>query len=168
MTTEYEKNEHEIRYAFYDSPIGIIRVAGTEEFIVSVHFDNKIVDWIEESTELLKNCIRQLDEYFLKERQQFDLPLKIEGTTFQKQVWEEVQKVPFGKTASYLEIAEKVNNPKAVRAVGNANRTNPIVIIIPCHRIIGSDGSLTGYGGGIYRKEWLLKHELKSLENISQ
>jgi methylated-DNA-[protein]-cysteine S-methyltransferase len=101
----------------------------------------------------------QLDEYFEGKRKKFDLLLEPMGTDFQKKVWKHLVKVPFGKTASYLDVAMALGEMKATRAVGSANGRNPIVIIIPCHRVIGSNGSLTGYGGGMWRKEWLLKHE---------
>ena len=100
-----------------------------------------------------------MDEYFRKQRKVFELPLKPEGTDFQKKVWQALTQVPYGKTSTYKEIAERTGDLKAVRAVGGANRKNPIAIIIPCHRIIGSDNHLTGYAGGLWRKEWLLRHE---------
>jgi len=113
----------------------------------------------------LKDCIRQLDEYFKGKRMTFDLPLIISGTDFQKKVWNELKKIPFGKTASYKDIALKAGNVKAVRAAGNANNKNKIAVIIPCHRVIGSDGKLSGYAGGVKRKKWLLEHERNFLIN---
>ncbi len=100
-----------------------------------------------------------MDEYFNKKRKKFDLPLQPQGTNFQKAVWDALLEVPYGTTVSYFDIAKKVDNPKAVRAAGGANGKNPITIIIPCHRIIGSNGKLVGYGGGLWRKKWLLQHE---------
>lgn len=105
------------------------------------------------------DCFQQLDEYFAHRRQQFSLKLNPQGTAFQKRVWQHLLKIPFGKTTSYLEIAEALGARKALRAVGAANGRNPIPIIIPCHRVIGRDGDLIGFGGGIWRKEWLLRHE---------
>jgi methylated-DNA-[protein]-cysteine S-methyltransferase len=113
----------------------------------------------DKSNTVLRNVMHQLDEYFEKEREKFDLPLMPSGTEFQRNVWDALQHVPFGQTASYKEIAERVGDVKAVRAVGGANGKNPIPIIIPCHRIIGSDEHMVGYAGGLWRKEWLLKHE---------
>jgi len=112
-----------------------------------------------EIPQCLKDCVRQLDEYFIGKRKEFELELLPQGTPFQMKVWQKLMEIPYGKTASYKDIAEAVDSPKAVRAVGGANNKNKICIIIPCHRVIGSDGSLVGYGGGIWRKEWLLKHE---------
>ncbi|MEE8416616.1 MAG: methylated-DNA--[protein]-cysteine S-methyltransferase [Desulfobacterales bacterium] len=107
----------------------------------------------------LKACLKQIDEYFKGKRKEFLLNLEPLGTNFQKRVWQQLRKISFGETVSYGDIANAIDNPNACRAVGNANRINPICIIIPCHRVIGSDGSLTGYGGGLWRKEWLLEHE---------
>jgi O-6-methylguanine DNA methyltransferase len=97
--------------------------------------------------------------YFKGRRQKFSVPLLLQGTDFQKSVWRQLKKIPFGRTASYAEIAKAIGNPRAFRAVGNANNKNPIPIMIPCHRVIGSDGQLVGFGGGLWRKEWLLSHE---------
>lgn len=112
----------------------------------------------------LKECVRQLDEYFRGERRVFTIRLMPEGTDFHQKVWREVRRIPFGKTASYKEVAASIGKEKAVRAVGNANRLNKISIIIPCHRVIGSNGELVGYGGGLWRKEWLLAHEQRVQE----
>jgi len=102
---------------------------------------------------------RQLKEYFAGQRREFDLPLRMNGTEFQERVWRELAKIPFGETRSYGQLAKRLDNPNGSRAVGLANGRNPIAIIVPCHRVIGADGSLTGFGGGIDRKEWLLAHE---------
>jgi methylated-DNA-[protein]-cysteine S-methyltransferase len=107
-------------------------------------------------------CLRQLEDYFKGRRQKFDVPLVLEGTDFQKAVWRQLKKIPFGQTASYGDVARAIDRPRAYRAVGNANNKNPVPLIIPCHRVIGSDGKLVGFGGGIWRKQWLLDHE-KSL-----
>ena len=103
--------------------------------------------------------IKQLDEYFNRKRTVFDLPLDLQGTEFQLRVWNELLKIPFDRTITYKELALKLGNLKAIRAVGTANGANPVSIIIPCHRVIGSDGSLTGYAGGLWRKKWLLEFE---------
>jgi O-6-methylguanine DNA methyltransferase len=108
---------------------------------------------------VIDEALHQVAAYLAGTRQTFDLPLLLHGTAFQRQVWAQLRKVPYGHTASYRDIALAIGRPKAVRAVGAANGQNPISIIVPCHRVIGSDGSLTGYGGGLWRKEWLLRHE---------
>jgi methylated-DNA-[protein]-cysteine S-methyltransferase len=146
--------------AYYQSPIGSIEITGSNTEIYSIYFieEHKQTSSKVTSTEIQK-CITQLNEYFLKERKEFTLTLKPKGTKFQGKVWIELLKVPFGKTRSYLEQSKQLGDVKAIRAVATANGKNPISIIIPCHRIIGSDGSLTGYAGGIWRKKWLLEHE---------
>ena len=116
-------------------------------------------DWTVEETDLIKETKRQLDEYFAGKRKEFDIPTRLEGTEFQKRVWEELRKIPYGKTVTYKDIAEAVGCQKGFRAVGLANNRNPISIIYPCHRVIGSNGSLTGYGGGLDVKEKLLELE---------
>lgn len=126
-----------------------------------------IDDAIETSTEIpevLQDCAKQLSEYFNGTRKEFNLKLNPQGTEFQKRVWNELLNVPYGKTKTYLEQTKKLGDAKAIRAVASANGKNPIWIIIPCHRIIGSDGSLTGYAGGIWRKKWLLAHENSSTQ----
>jgi methylated-DNA-[protein]-cysteine S-methyltransferase len=107
----------------------------------------------------LSLALRQLSEYFAGSRREFDLPLRMHGTDFQKRVWHELTEIPYGQTWSYGELAKRIDNPSASRAVGLANGRNPISILVPCHRVIGADGSLTGYGGGLDRKRWLLAHE---------
>ncbi len=109
----------------------------------------------------LQECLKQLDEYFQGKRTVFDVPLSLVGTTFQKRVWEALLAIPYGKTATYKEIAASVGNIRSTRAVGGANHRNPVSIIVPCHRVIGASGGLTGYGGGLSRKAWLLDHEKK-------
>ncbi|MCD4747489.1 MAG: methylated-DNA--[protein]-cysteine S-methyltransferase [Bacteroidales bacterium] len=155
-----EKYTNDLSKAFYKSPIGYLEIAGTENGIYSVSFRNEAEE-IKDIPKFLQNCVKQLDEYFNGKRKEFDIKLDIQGTSFQKQVWNELIKIPFGKTSTYLEIAKKIKNPKAVRAVGNANRNNKIGIVIPCHRVIGTNGKLTGFAAGIWRKEWLIKHENK-------
>ena len=145
--------------AYYESEIGLIEIAGTEDGILSVDFvEEKSVD-NPRIPPLLKRCVKQLDEYFGGRRKAFSVNLLPEGTDFQKKVWNELVEIPFGETRSYKDMAASIGNIKAVRAVGNANGKNKIGIIIPCHRVIGNNGKLVGYGGGLWRKEWLLKHE---------
>ena len=147
------------KVTYYKTPIGTARIVGDESGIASV----SVVDSDQESSEVipepLQECVRQLDEYFKKERKVFSLKLNPEGTDFQQRVWEELQRIPYGEKRSYMQQAENMGDPKAIRAVANANAKNPLWIIVPCHRIIGSDGSLTGYAGGLWRKRWLLEHE---------
>lgn len=114
---------------------------------------------VDETPQLLEEAVQQLKEYFSKSRTQFSLKLNPQGTEFQKKVWNTLQTVDFGKTRTYQQIANTLGDPKVIRAAASANGRNPIAIIIPCHRIIGSDGSLTGYAGGLHRKKWLLEHE---------
>lgn len=151
-----------IETAYYQSPIGNLEIKGDKNGIQSILFieDERHSELVSGShSDELQNCVTQLDEYFNKKRTEFDLKLNPNGTKFQKKVWKELQKVPFGKTRSYLEQSTILGDVKAIRAVASSNGKNPISIIIPCHRIIGSDGSLTGYAGGLWRKKWLLEHE---------
>lgn len=146
--------------AYYSSPIGTIEIKGTLGGIISLYFvEQNIVS--SNIPDCLKECIQQLDEYFRGVRKEFTVKLIIEGTEFRKKVWYKLLDIPYGETYSYMDIANAIGNKKAVRAVGGANHNNKISIIIPCHRVIGASGSLTGYGGGLWRKEWLLNHEHK-------
>ena len=141
----------------YDTYAGRIGIAEENGAITHLIFSER--DWTVEETDLIKETKRQLDEYFAGKRKEFDIPTRLEGTEFQKRVWEELRKIPYGKTVTYKDIAEAVGCPKGFRAVGLANNRNPISIIYPCHRVIGSNGSLTGYGGGLDVKEKLLELE---------
>ena len=145
--------------ACYKSPLGNIEIVGTHESIVELNFVEDAAFTDSELPFCVKACLKQIDEYFRGRRQEFLLNLSPMGTAFQKSVWQELGKIPYGNVASYQDIANSIGKPNACRAIGAANGKNPISIIIPCHRIIGSDGGLTGYGGGLWRKEWLLKHE---------
>jgi len=152
------------QYCYYQSPIGKLLLIGNEGLLEELHFPNSLEqiqipeDWQDDETCFL-NVLQQLTEYFAGNRQEFDLKIAPKGTAFQKGVWQELQRIPFGQTASYGEIARRVGNSKASRAVGMANGKNPIPIIVPCHRVIGKDGSLTGFGGGLDVKRQLLKLE---------
>ncbi len=146
----------------YDSPIGVIEILGTDETICSIMFSEK--NTVENSKQVdtpktLDECFVQLDQYFKGERLEFTFPYVVEGTDFQKKVWTALTRIPFAETGSYRDIAVSIGSEKAVRAVGSANGKNKLSIAIPCHRIIGSNGKLTGYAGGLWRKEWLLQHE---------
>ncbi|ARV08073.1 cysteine methyltransferase [Polaribacter sp. SA4-10] len=148
---------------YYKTPIGTAKIIGDENGIQSVSvldddaISNESLNL--KTPECLEDCVLQLEEYFTGERTNFDLKLNPKGTTFQKKVWTALLNIPFNKTKTYLEQSKALDNVKAIRAVAAANGKNPIWIIIPCHRVIGSDGSLTGYAGGIWRKKWLLEHE---------
>jgi len=144
---------------YYKTPIGTAKIVGNENGINSVSVIDKEIKTHEEIPKYLEDCVQQLDEYFNGERTEFQLKLNPQGTDFQKRVWNELLNVPYGKTRTYLEQTKTLGDVKAIRAVASANGKNPIWIIIPCHRIIGSDGSLTGYASGLWRKKWLLQHE---------
>jgi methylated-DNA-[protein]-cysteine S-methyltransferase len=142
-----------------NSPLGFTKIVGDEDGICAVtvlNSEEKITDIIPIE---LEDCVIQLQEYFEGSRTAFDLKLNPQGTDFQKQVWKHLEQIPYGKTISYLELSKQIGDVKAIRAVANANGKNPLWIIVPCHRVIGSDGSLTGYAGGLHRKKWLLEHE---------
>lgn len=145
--------------AYYKSELGIIKVTAEDDAITSLYFQDEAPVVPAPENAILKECLRQLDEYFCGKRQSFTLKLKPAGTEFQKRVWDELLKIPFGKTISYLELANRLGDKKLIRAVGGANGRNKISVIIPCHRVIGNNGELIGYGGGLWRKEWLLNHE---------
>ena len=153
-------------YCFYQSPFGLIRICKTGGFLTRVEFFEQSPESkqsqsesIQISNSLLKDASSQLGEYFEGRRQKFDLPLKPHGTEFQRSAWESLLSIPYGETRSYLQQAEYIHNPKAIRAIGQANSRNPIQIIIPCHRVIAKNGSLTGYAGGLKRKKRLLELE---------
>jgi methylated-DNA-[protein]-cysteine S-methyltransferase len=157
----------QIYTTFYTSPLGLLKLAATTDFVCGLSFvEEKMANEAEKETEnvsflppFLQICTQQLDEYFAHIRKEFTLPLFPQGTDFQQTVWQELQKIPFGTTISYMMLAKRLGNEKVIRAAGTANGKNPIAIIIPCHRVIGADGSLTGYAGGLHRKKWLLEHE---------
>lgn len=144
--------------AFINSPLGITRIVGDENGIteISVLSEGSISFEIPEH---LKNAVSQLQEYFDGNRTDFTFQLQPKGTDFQQKVWQELLTIPFGKTMSYLDLSKKLGDVKAIRAVASANGKNPLWIVVPCHRVIGTDGSLTGYAGGLWRKKWLLEHE---------
>lgn len=148
---------------YYHSPVGVLRISGTESYIFEVHFMNEEEEMIAPDylPATLINCTEQLIQYFNGERKNFDLPLNQLGTVFQQEVWIELRTIPYAKTISYLDLARRIGDSKATRAVANANGKNNIAIIVPCHRVIGSNKELIGYGGGLWRKKWLLEHEIK-------
>ena len=157
--------------AIYESPIGHVRIIEESGYIIEI----RTLDTIEESeigllqtepNDILKACIKEIEEYFDGTRQTFTFQYKNKGTAFREKVWHELEKIPYGKTISYGTLAMMIGNKNAARAVGSANHHNNLWLIVPCHRVIGADGSMTGYGGGIWRKEWLLAHEKKHSEGI--
>lgn len=150
--------------AVYESPIGKIAICATERGISALDFKDDAKASTGKAARdnvFLQACVKQIDEYFKGTRTTFDVPLDLRGTPFRMSAWRALLLIPYGDTWSYGKVAEQIGRPKAVRAVGGANHHNPISIIVPCHRVIGSDGKLTGYGGGLWRKEWLLEHEAK-------
>lgn len=150
-----------IDIAFLNTPIGYIRICGDEKGLCEIDFVDEKIKVIPKtnSNKYINECVLQLKEYFAGKRKKFNLKLNITGTDFQKKVWNELINIPYGEIVSYNEIAKKIKNPRASRAVGQAVGNNKFSIVIPCHRVIGNNGKLTGYASGIWRKEWLLKHE---------
>lgn len=142
-----------------NSPLGFTKIIGDIDGIYSVSILNSEEKTTDIIPECLEDCVIQLNEYFAGTRKEFNLKLNPEGTEFQKIIWQLLEMIPFGKTTTYLELSKQYGDVKAIRAVANANGKNPLWILVPCHRVIGSDGSLTGYAGGLHRKQWLLEHE---------
>lgn len=146
----------------FSSPLGFIKITGSETYITSVLFVEEEVKSSFDLPPVFAQCQQELAEYFSGKRQHFTINIQPQGTSFQKQVWEQLMQIPFGETTSYGEIARRMNkHERSSRAVGSANGQNPVAIIIPCHRVIAEDGKLTGYAGGLWRKNWLLQHEGK-------
>ena len=144
---------------FYDTPVGKLIIGEENGSITRVTWTQLPKNYLQEETELILKCKNQLDEYFAGKRKTFDLPLAPKGTDFQKKVWNALQEIPYGEIRNYKDIAVAVDNPRGCQAVGGANGKNPIAIIIPCHRVVGTGGKLTGYAWGIEKKQWLLAHE---------
>lgn len=148
----------------YKSPIGILEIIGTVQAISSILFvERELMENTvqEETPQVLKDCLAQMDDYFKGELHEFTFPYVMNGTIFQQSVWNALKGITYAQTGSYKDIAVSIGNEKAIRAVGSANGRNKLTIVIPCHRIIGTNGKLTGYAGGLWRKEWLLQHEQK-------
>lgn len=154
-----------IRYCMYDSPVGPLLVAADDAALVAIEFPSsrhpvaRGGDWVEGDNAVLARTRRQLGEYFAGKRTTFDLPLGPRGTEFQRGVWRTLASIPYGETVSYAQLASRIGKPSAMRAVGAANGRNPLPIVLPCHRVIGADGSLTGFGGGLPTKQFLLELE---------
>jgi methylated-DNA-[protein]-cysteine S-methyltransferase len=162
-------------HTYYHSPLGTLSIKASEDAITEILFLNshkgiKVnedeIDFSPSPSPVINKCIKQLDEYFSGERKVFDMPLSYTGTIFQKEVWSELMNIPFGKNISYLELSKRIENVKAIRAVGTANGSNKICIVVPCHRVIGSNGSLVGYGGDLWRKKWLIDHEARFAHGV--
>lgn len=152
---------HAVEYL--ETPLGPMRISATDRGLTEARFvEGAGLNELPAGNSVTAAAVSQLREYFAGNRRTFDLPLAAVGTAFRQQVWQALQKIPYGQTCSYRDIAQVIGNPKAVRAVGTSNGSNPIAIIVPCHRVVGADGRLTGYAGGLERKQWLL-----DLENCS-
>jgi len=157
-------------YYVIESPIGPLHLAATNKVLTAIHHSfERLKDWNKndvifenEKNIIIEKTILQLTEYFDGKRKKFNIPLELSGTNFQLKAWEALKKIPYAKTVSYSDQAKLIENPKASRAIGNANNANPISIIIPCHRVIGKSGKLVGYGGGLDRKDYLLELEQKN------
>ena len=145
--------------AYIETPLGVAKIKGDENGVTSITILNSKETITDNIPEVLEDTVYQLREYFKEERKEFQLKLNPEGTDFQKRVWKALEEIPYGKTVSYLQLSKTLGDPKAIRAVAAANGKNPLWIVIPCHRVLGSDGSLTGYAGGLARKKWLLALE---------
>jgi methylated-DNA-[protein]-cysteine S-methyltransferase len=149
---------------YYQSPVGLLKITGTADFISGVTFHDtsqKAEGNKKQVAPLLIQCVEQLIQYFNGQRRVFELPINQPGTPFQQSVWNELMLINFGKTISYIELARKTGDSKATRAVAGANGKNNVAIIVPCHRVIGANRELVGYGGGLWRKKWLLEHEAR-------
>jgi methylated-DNA-[protein]-cysteine S-methyltransferase len=149
---------------YYHSPVGLLKISGTKDFISEVSFHDttqKSDGSKKDIPPMVINCIEQLIQYFNGERRIFELPINQQGTSFQQETWNQLMTIPFGKTISYIQLAIRTGDPKATRAVASANGRNNVAIIVPCHRVIGANRELVGYGGGLWRKKWLLEHEMK-------
>jgi methylated-DNA-[protein]-cysteine S-methyltransferase len=154
----------DIQTTYYHSPIGLLKISGNENFITEISFEDKVQrpdNKKRNLSPLMIQAIEELIQYFNGERRQFELPVNQPGTEFQKEVWNELMAIPYAKTISYLELARRTGDSKATRAVANANGRNNVCVIVPCHRVIGANGELVGYSGGLWRKKWLLEHEMK-------
>ncbi|MDB4924585.1 methylated-DNA--[protein]-cysteine S-methyltransferase [Mucilaginibacter sp.] len=147
----------------YKTPVGIAQITEEDGFISSIHVLDDEQEIMPAQSPLLNAAIQQLDEYFAGTRKVFDFPIKQQGTDFQQQVWQQLLQISYGCTISYAQQANQMNNILAIRAIAAANGKNNLWIVVPCHRVIGSNGSLTGYAGGLWRKQWLLQHEAKVL-----
>jgi methylated-DNA-[protein]-cysteine S-methyltransferase len=146
---------------YYQTPIGTCKITEQDGFISAISILDEAVEPTEPETPVLQLAINQLEEYFAGTRKVFDLPIKQDGTDFQQQVWQCLMQIDYGKTITYTKQSKLMNNPLAIRAIAAANGKNNLWVVVPCHRVIGANGELTGYAGGLWRKKWLLEHEAK-------
>lgn len=156
-----------MHHLLYNSPIGPLLIRGSEKGVQCIRFHHGATPGLlkeEEIPDCLAEAVEQLTEYFCQLRHTFDLKLDLQGTSFQRSVWDTLQHIGWGQTLSYSQLADRIGSPGAARAVGMANAQNPCLIVLPCHRVIGSNGVLTGYAGGLLRKQWLLQHEQQVLQ----
>lgn len=148
-----------VENVYIKTPLGICKIIGSKQGVSEISILDEAVEVSLKIPDYLQECVNQLEEYFYGNRKIFELQLDYSGTDFQKSVWQSLTTIPYGKTSTYLKQARLLGDEKAIRAVATANGKNPFWIVLPCHRVVGSDGSLTGYAGGIWRKKWLLEHE---------
>jgi methylated-DNA-[protein]-cysteine S-methyltransferase len=153
---------------YYKSPLGVIKITATDNYISSIHFIDNEAEVITDgkTTPLLNQCVEELIEYFNGMRNNFNIPVHQAGTVFQSKVWSELMNIRFGRTISYMDLAKRLGDPKAIRAAASTNGKNQLCIVVPCHRVIGSNQSLVGYAGGLWRKKWLLEHENKIANGV--
>jgi methylated-DNA-[protein]-cysteine S-methyltransferase len=148
---------------YHQTPVGVVRITEEDNFITSIAILDDKFEIKAAKSPLLKLTVEQLDEYFAGDRKVFDLPIRQSGTEFQQKVWEQLLKIEYGTTISYLQQSKLMKNPLGIRAIAAANGKNSLWIVVPCHRVIGSNGSLTGYAGGLWRKQWLVAHEARTM-----
>jgi methylated-DNA-[protein]-cysteine S-methyltransferase len=158
--------------AIYDSPVGSLLIEAMDDAITALLFKEEkdirqLTSNATANSKLINNCIQQLNEYFDGTRRQFDFPFQQNGTPFKQKIWLALTQIPYGQTISYMEVSKRTGDVKAIRAVGTTNGKNQLSILVPCHRVIGSNGTLTGYAGGLWRKQWLLKHEAKIAHGVT-
>ena len=164
MDNASDKIQEQVFTTYYHSPVGLLKISGSDHYISEVSFFDKTgkpAGKKKNMPPMIINCIEQLIQYFNGQRMKFELPIHQEGSSFQQSVWAELMAIPFGKTISYIELARRIGDAKATRAVASANGKNNVAIIVPCHRVIGANKELVGYSGGLWRKKWLLEHEMK-------
>jgi methylated-DNA-[protein]-cysteine S-methyltransferase len=161
----------QIYTTYYSSPVGLLRIRSNENYIHEVHFldpktDSERIPATAELPTILQQCVDELIAYFSGHRTLFEVPIHQPGTHFQQRVWNELLTIPYGKTISYLQLSKQLGDPKAIRAAASTNGKNNIAVIVPCHRVIGSNNDLVGYAGGLSRKRWLLTHEAKYAHGV--
>ena len=159
----------DIYYTYYESPVGLLKMGGTDQYICELSFvDNtgQLVHGEPGISEVMHHCTEQLIEFFNGNRREFNIPISQDGTEFQQRVWSQLLNIPYGRTISYMDLAKRLGDPKVIRAAASTNGKNKVAIIVPCHRVIGTNSALTGYAGGLWRKRWLLEHEFKIAHGV--